>query len=245
MSIVGDVIKSFDGSGDLLDAQREVINSLEELAQSKAEFFISDIKLLLAGAGQGVDKTVGISKIINSEYTSRAFSSTSSQHIGQEVKDIMGSFLNGGTDSVLGGVSQLITSALTIFLGSSSGASGQQRQYFVYATPFAIYRVDWAAWYRMVTAKAIQEKVERVLSVAYTQSTVDVNSLQWSDFIAIYTQELGDIKSLTKKEIATLKQEMSDAWDWMKKESGNKPDAFLDDETLALLADTSESDSGQ
>jgi hypothetical protein len=84
----------------------------------------------------------------------------------------------------------LLTTAFQVFFGQSTGASDIKKWYFVYATPFSIYRVDAAAWYRMVTAKAIQTKMNKAIAVAYTQSTVDINKITFNDFIAIYSKQL-------------------------------------------------------
>jgi hypothetical protein len=226
MSQFIDVIKKFDGSGDLLEAQREVIETLEQLAIAKADVFSSEIDLLLHGAGGNVDKTVPIIIINSKEYSARAFSSTSTGDIAKVVADAIQAFLGGVVSDVLEGVKKLLSKALEVFFGSSSAASSTMRQYFVYATPFCIYRVDMAAWYRMVTASAIQTKINKAVAVAYTQSTVDIENLTWAEFIGIYGLQLQELE-LTPEKIVKARQDMKDAWNFMKEEKGLEQDAIL------------------
>ena len=66
------IIEGFDGSADLAQAQREALETLEALSDTKRELFSKEINLLILDAGTGSNKTVPISIVQKSYGMSRA-----------------------------------------------------------------------------------------------------------------------------------------------------------------------------
>lgn len=219
MSTFQKVVQDFDGSGDLAEAQREVVETLSLLAQTKMELFHKKINLLILDAGQGTNKTVPISSVVRSDGMTRAFTSSSAGDISQTLKDAVGGFIEGGTESILDGVFAILTKALEIFLGSASGSDEQIDQYFLLPTEFAIYRVDLAAWSRTIVAKSLKTSIQQATAYAYVMSNVNIDEISWSDFVAIYALQLDKMTNLTSEERAKFKQDMKDTWNFLKGDS--------------------------
>lgn len=216
MSTFLKVIQDFDGSSDLAEAQREVIETLSQLAQTKKDLFHKRINLLILDAGQGTNKTVPISSIVRIDGMTRAFSSSSAGDIADTLKEAIGGFIEGGSTNILNGIFSILTKALDIFLGSASGSDDQIEQYFLYPTEFAIYRIDLAAWSRTVVAKSLKTSIQQATAYAYVMSNVDIEKISWSDFVAIYALQLDKLSNLTPAERAQFKLDMRDTWNFLK-----------------------------
>jgi hypothetical protein len=190
MAGIGSIIKSFDGSDELAQSQREVVESLSKLGESKADFFDLTLKDKLRTAGQDGNPTVPISAILASTRQVRAFSSSSAGHIAEEVKTALKGFIDGSTEGVLDGVGTLISSALTIFLGEAAASTGSISDYYVMTSGLSVLRMDLMAWYQNVTAKSIYEKMERVSAFVAVKSVVDLGKIDFSTFLFLYQQQL-------------------------------------------------------
>ena len=216
MSVFKQVIDSFDGSSELAQAEREALQALEVLGETKKDLFISEIMKLLIDAGTGTNKTVPISSIYRSGGFARAFSSASADDIPKVVEESIGGFIEGGSDNILKGIFDIITRTLQVFLGSSSGESMSKSDYFVYATDFFIYRVDLMAWSRSVTAVSLRKRIEQATAYAFCMSLVDVEKISWPDFVGIYSLQLQQMGNLTDEERTKLKAQMLETWNFMR-----------------------------
>jgi len=190
MAAIGNIIKQFDGSDELAQTQREVIESLSQLGDAKAEFFDLSLREDLRSAGQATNPTVPISSIVTSTRQVRAFTSTSAGHIAAEIKAALGAFIKGSPEGVLDGIGQLMTSALTVFLGDASASTGTIYEYYVLTEGLSVVRLDLKAWYLNVTAKSIYEKMERVSAFVAIKSVVDLTKIDFSTFLYLYQQQL-------------------------------------------------------
>lgn len=85
MGFIKAILKEFDGSEELAQAQREAVQALSALGEAKAELFVREINSDLLTAGQGDNKTVPITSILASTYDVRAYSSTEAEKITSEV----------------------------------------------------------------------------------------------------------------------------------------------------------------
>ncbi|KKZ84086.1 hypothetical protein B5K05_23490 [Rhizobium phaseoli] len=215
MAVFGKLISEFDGSSDLAQAEREALETLEALGETKRELFTKQINLLILDAGHGTNKTVPISKVLRTDGMSRAFSSHNMKDIPEVIKTAVGGFIEGGTNNIIDGVFSLLSKALEVFLGSTEGQSMTTSKYFVYATDFAIYRVDLMAWSRSVTAASLKTKIEQATAFSYVLSNVDVAKISWSDFVGIFALQLDEISTLTKEERDEARQRMKETWDFL------------------------------
>jgi hypothetical protein len=190
MASIGNIIKQFDGSDELAQTQREVVESLSKLGEAKAEYFDLTLKEELRTAGESENATVPISSILASTRQVRAYSSADAGHIADEIKAALAGFVQGTPAGVLDGVGQLMTSALTVFLGQASASTGTVSDYYVLTAGLSVLRVDLKAWYLNVTAKSIYQKMERVSAFVAIKSVVDLSKLDFSTFLFLYQQQL-------------------------------------------------------
>lgn len=215
MGAIGKILGEFDGSSELAQAQREALEALASLGDAKAELFKKQINLLILDAGTGTNKTVPISSVIRSNGFARAYSASEAGNILPALKTAIGGFIEGGADNILNGIFDILAAALELFLGSTQGEELTIEEYFVYATEFAIYRVDTMAWSRTVQAASLKKAMEQATAYAYTLSNVDIEKMKWSDFVAIYSLQLDKITKLTKEERDAAKAAMKDTWNFL------------------------------
>jgi hypothetical protein len=221
MASIGNIIKQFDGSDELAQTQREVVESLSKLGEAKADFFDLTLKEDLRTAGQSGNATVPISSILASTRQVRAYSSLDAGHIADEIKTALAGFVQGTPEGVLDGVGQLMTSALTVFLGQASASTGTVSDYYVLTAGLSVLRVDLKAWYLNVTAKSIYEKMERVSAFVAIKSVVDLSKLDFSTFLFLYQQQLynGKVPDKDIKEAMTIAKEIYKEFEDIKRES--------------------------
>jgi hypothetical protein len=220
MAIVKDIINSFDSSDELAQIQKEAIETLAALGASKVETFKLEMQESLTSAGEGNNLTVPVSVILQSRSRVRAFSSTESDNIGNVVKNALGAFINGSTESVIDGVGNLITDTLNIFLGKASASEGYEEEYYVATEGLSIVRVDMKAWYRNVSASSIKTKMDRIVCVAYTKSVVDLAKIDFSTFIYLYQQQLL-ATGMNKEELADAVNSAKEIYDDFQKINGD------------------------
>ncbi len=232
MAVFGKIISEFDGSSDLAQAEREALETLETLGETKRELFTKQITLLILDAGHGTNKTVPISKVLRSEGMSRAFSSHNMKDIPEVIKTAVGGFIEGGTTNIIDSVFSLLAKALEVFLGSTEGQSMTTSKYFVYSTDFAIYRVDLMAWSRTVKAASLKTKVEQATAFSYVLSNVDVGKITWSDFVAIFALQLDELSTLTKEQRDEARQRMKETWDFLT--GGGASATMIEDEAANI-----------
>jgi hypothetical protein len=211
MSIVRDIVKQFDASDELAQTQREVVESLAKLGESKAEFFDLKIQQSLRTAGGADNQTVPISAILASKKEVRAYSSTSAEHIADTVKKSLESFVAGSAKDIVDGVSGLISGALTIFLGEASAATGTIEEYYVLTEGLSVVRVDMKAWYQNVSAKGVYAKMERVSAVVAVKSTVDLAKIDFNTFLYLYQNQL-QMAKLTKEQVTEALREAKEIY---------------------------------
>ena len=230
MSVFKKILDEFDGSSDLAQAEREALEALEALSEAKQALFEKEINLLILDAGVGTNKTVPISKVIRASGMARAYTSSSAAHITETLEEAVGDFIEGGADNIVSGIFKILAKALEVFLGSSEGRSESIKEYFVYATDFAIYRVDLMAWGRFVKAASLKTRIEQSTAYSYVISNVDVEQISWADFVAIYALQLDKVPDLTKEQRDEARERMRDTWNFLKGPDGADL-AFLDSQT--------------
>lgn len=210
MSLVRDIVKQFDNSDELAQTQREVVESLARLGETKAELFEAKIQESLRGAG-GTNSTVPITSILASKKEVHAFTSTSTEHLADTVKSSLKSFVSGTADSIIDGVGGLISEALTVFLGGASASTGTMEEYYVVTEGLSIVRVDLKAWYLNVSARGIYEKMERISAFVAVKSTVDLTKIDFNTFLYLYQNQL-TAAHLDKNQVKQALQEAKEIY---------------------------------
>ena len=194
MGAIRKVAESFDGSEETAKTQRELVENLARLAESKAEFFELQISSSLRTAGSPDNQTIPVEAVLNSETYTHAIASVSQEQIGNAVGSALKSFCSGGKEEILDGVGNLITDALTTFLGSGSASTGTKKQYYVLTEGWSVVRVDLMAWYLNVEAESIKKQIQKASAFVVVKSAVDLNQVRFNTFLNIYRSQLATMK---------------------------------------------------
>lgn len=235
MSLIGDVIDEFDGSDELAQLQRETVEALAALGQSKGEAFDLEIKESLLSAGNGTNLTVPVSSVLRSLIDLRAYSSTEVGKIGEVVKDALSRFISGAEEDIIEGIGSLISDTLAVFLGEASASTGTIEEYYVATEGLSIIRVDMKAWYLNVSAESIRSKMERATSIVAIKSVVDLAKVDFSTFLNLYQQMLGESK-LSPEQISKALDEARRIYKEFEATGGTAPTepAWITDPPAAL-----------
>jgi len=212
MAFIKDIINQFDDSSELAQTQRELIQTLGSMAKAKAEIFRAEIQDSIINAGGSGNLTIPVEAIIRTSIQTRAFASEDTQQITQAVTSIIKSFVKGGDESVIEGVSGLIGILLDTFLGKASAETGETHEYYVLTRSLSIVRLDIKAWYQNVSAQSIRQKMERVCCFVGVLSAIDLSRLGFSSFLAIYENQLGET-DMTPDEIKQALKLARDIYD--------------------------------
>lgn len=220
MAFVRDIIKEFDGTDEKIQLERELIQTLEGMAEAKAAMFKLEIQEDLVNAGTGTNFTIPIESIIKAESFVRAYASEDTAQITAAVKDVINSFVKGGDEGVVDGIAGLIGSLLDVFLGRSSSMSGMTEEYYVMTRGLSIIRLDMKAWYQTVAAQSVYQKVQRMCCFVGVRSSVDLSKLGFSTFIALYEDQLSETK-MTPAEIKKAVQDVREIFEAYSKTGGD------------------------
>lgn len=199
MAFIRDVIKSFDASDELGKVQKEAVEALAQLGLSKAKNFELEITEKLQNAGSGANLTIPVTSVIRSLSDVRAYSSTSAQYIGETVLKALKSFIKGTSEDIIGGVGEVMSGVISVFLGESSASSGEIAEYYVTTEGLSIIRIDMKAWYLNVSSKSIYEKMERVTAIVAVKSIVDLKKIDFATFLNLYQEMLNQTKMTTEQ----------------------------------------------
>ncbi|MBK1686668.1 hypothetical protein [Rubrivivax gelatinosus] len=194
MGAIRKLIDDFDSSKEQGQMQRELVENLARLAESKAEFFELQISTNLRTAGSPDNQTVPVEAVLNSETYTHAIASDSVSKIGDSVSSALKSFCSGGKDEILTGVGNLITDALTVFLGSGGASTGTKKQYYVLTEGWSVVRVDLMAWYLEVQAQSIRSTMQKASAFVVVKSAVDLSKIRFNTFLNIYRGQLASMK---------------------------------------------------
>lgn len=194
MSAIRKVVESFDSSNDIGRTQRELVENLAKLAESKAEFFELDVSTSLRTAGSQDNLTVPVEAVLNSVTQTHAYASDSAGKIGDVVTKALKSFCSGSKDEIITGVGGLISDSLNVFLGSGEASTGVLKEYYVMTEGFSIVRVDLRAWYLNVEAQSIKTKIEKATAFVAVKSAVDLAKVKFNTFLNLYQRQLASMK---------------------------------------------------
>lgn len=182
------------------------LNLLYELAQSKNKIFSNEIIESLKAAGKEKTYTIPVSTIISSQSEVRAYTSSDSDKIIKEAISGVKLILKGGTENTTQGIGSLLGSFVNSVLGSGSGEEIEKGDYFVALDELAIVRLDVKIWIRKININGFSKELESVIAYTAVKSSVDVNAIQFSDFIAAYANQLETAKMTTEQKIEELKK---------------------------------------
>lgn len=199
MGSLAKIVKEFDGSGDTLEAQKEVIQTLAALAESKLEIFTSKIDNSYLTAGESGNPTFPISRLLKSWGKTHAYSEDSATVLSDKLKEATSGFLSGGGDGISNGIFKLVDAALIALFVDSVANEGKDELYFVYCRGGVVTRLDMCAWYRNVSATAITKKMQKSSCFIIREASINCKDVDWYSFITVVRNSYLEL-GLTKQE---------------------------------------------
>ena len=221
MSILSTAIKSVDPTPDKKKELTLALNLMNELAESKAKLFASEIAGSYRTAGTKENKTVPIVLVIAEHSEYRAYVKDDAGKIAEEVSDAIKKFVSGGSEQIINGIASLTTKGLTAILGAGQATQQEMRSYYITVQARAIVRYDIIAWRRIIEATGITSKIESCLAIYASKASVDVKKLDLNAFIAVYGQELKNME-FSEKEISEYMDYAEEVYEKLKRPLQNK-----------------------
>ncbi|KAK0727456.1 hypothetical protein B0T26DRAFT_765421 [Lasiosphaeria miniovina] len=178
------MIKSIDGGDQSAQETREALDSLFELGKSRND----------AAWAQATSNAISVYANINQVLLRRqsivASASTNTDGIVQGINKAVGKLMSG---QVLDGVTDILSSALNVVLGSSSGQVSQNYTYALIATELgALLRIDIDVYSFELRSQGLQSKAKNMTAITSLVSSVDITKLQLNDLRAIVSMTFGN-----------------------------------------------------
>lgn len=167
-----------------------LVDSLESLAEEKANGFKAAITDSLLAAGTGIDRTIPISTIDDFTYETHAYNSQNANAIESTITSSINDFVQGGTQNILNGITNILTTAITALFGDTSASEQEVQRYFVATEGIALVRLDFMGWKRSVSSTSITSTNQQVSAFVMMKSTVDVEKLDFDTFLTTYQDVL-------------------------------------------------------
>lgn len=224
MAVVKSAVEALDVSDEMSKTQKELLSTLNSLAETKAQLFQKQLDEEILGAASGGNKTVPVSSIVGWTSIVRVLAHNKPNDIGGTVRTSLAKFLSGTASGVLDGVANVMTEALSGFFGESVASSSMLEQYYVLTEGVSVLRVDIKAWYQQVEATGLRESVESICVVAAKKSTVDLSRIDLATLLFIYKNllEQGKAGADVIEDAITQAQQI-----WQKLRGSQSPDATL------------------
>jgi len=202
-----------DKSKEKNDKARELIDTLSSLAQTKADLMESQIADDIAASE--LSKTVPITLIMQKQKETHAYhSNDGGKGIVDAVTTSVNQIATGSSGDVISGISGLLSTALTAFLGSNTGSEDTIENYTVYTDGISLFRLDYKGWKRDTSGTSISKTMENVSAWCYSKSVVDVTKLDYQSFVALYQNVLQSSEpELTKDAILQQLDDLKKIYD--------------------------------
>lgn len=193
MGSLAQIAKSFDGAGDELEAQKEVIQTLSALATSRLENFTTKIDNSYLTAGTEGNPTFPIDSLMRSWSKTHAYSESSATQLTTKLREAVSGFMSGDGDKISEGIFNLVDAALIALFVDSVASEGTDELYFVYCKNDVVTRLDMSSWYRNVTATAITKKMQKSSCFIIRQASIDCKRVSWYSFISVVKTSYGTL----------------------------------------------------
>lgn len=188
MASIQSIIDAFVGDDELAHVQRELVATLGQYAQSRADVFKTQIRASLTSRDY---KLIPITAIVEDTGPIYAYTSQSPDDIARVVLEVLVALVPAAPRDVVEGVSGVTTKKLVPFLTGASGPTSETGAYYVMTEGSSIVRLDYKAWYSNVTAPSVYEKIQRVAAFVGVKSTVDLR-IDLHTLLSVYQFQLID-----------------------------------------------------
>lgn len=242
MAAIRDIIKSIDPVDEKMAEIKEALQLLIELAEEKANTFLSEIqKDLLDGKLNDTTLKVPITRVIG-EYKEFRAKTSETTDIVKDIKDAIVTIFDGN-GNVANGIADLVNTAITAIMGAGKGEEITKTMYVVVSEYPAIVRYDFAFWNRTIESKGIMEKIENSLACVAVKSAVDIGKLAFNDFLSLYGPILKKAFGNNEQEIKTLLNEAKEIYS-MLQENSNTVNTINIDKSLEYIKRIDKADIG-
>lgn len=193
MSILRDAINAADPAPDRKKELTLALNLISELAEQKVTEFGMAIRDSLRTAGNPENRTIPVTEILASHSEYRAYVKADVSKIATEVSAAIKKFVSGGSDEIIDGVADLVTTGLEAILGSGQAIQQEMHSYYIIVQDYAIVRYDISAWARSIEANGITSHIEHAMAIQAFKSSVDVMKISFNTFLIAYGQQLSQM----------------------------------------------------
>jgi len=159
MSVLADAIKALDPAPDKKKELTLALNLLSELSENKVKEFANEVQGSYRTAGTDENRTAPITTVVATHSEYRAYIKDDAGKIPGEVSTAIKKFVSGGSEQIITGIADLVTTAITAILGSGQATQQEVRSYYITVQARAMVRYDILAWRRLVEADGITSKL--------------------------------------------------------------------------------------
>lgn len=222
MSLLSDAIKALDPTPNKATELTLALGLLSELSESKVRQFTEDVATSYRTAGTNENRTAPITTVVASHSEYRAYVKQDVSKIATDVSTAIKKFVSGGAENIITGIADLVTTGLTVILGSGQATQQEMRSYYITVQARALVRYDIIAWRRLVEATAITSRIEACLAVYASKASVDVGALDLNTFLLGYEDQLAKM-NFPEKEIQEYLDTAEAAYKRLRGDSGGTP----------------------
>jgi hypothetical protein len=190
MSVLRDAINSLDPTPDKKKELTLALELISELASQRVRTFTEDVATSYRTAGTNENRTAPITLVIASHSEYRAYVKHDAGKIASDVAEAVKKFVAGGSDNIINGIAQLVTTGLTAILGSGEAMQQEMRSYYITVQSRALVRYDVLAWRRMIEATGITSQIESALALYASKASIDPEKLDLNAFLIAYEDQL-------------------------------------------------------
>lgn len=190
MSVLKNAINALDPAPDKKKDITLLLSLLSELCEQKVREFTVSIETELRIAGTGENKTVPVTEVLARHKEYRAYIKSDASKVATEVSKTIKSFISGGTEQIIDGISSLVTTGVEAIIGSGSGQQQELSTYYIVVQDYGIARYDFRVWSRQIEAQGITSQIETALACVAFKSSVDVSKLSFNTFLIAYGSQL-------------------------------------------------------
>ncbi|MFY1699316.1 MULTISPECIES: hypothetical protein [unclassified Solwaraspora] len=182
------------GNDDEVAKERALLDALASLAEEKGRAMTQQILADLRTAGTAENRTVPIESILAIAEQHHAYAKEGlDANISENVSSALRGFCSGSADSIINGVTSLISTALSAFLGAGEASEDSLHQYYLLTEGMSIIRIDLRSWRRKIAVAGLKSNVESVSAFSAVKSTVDLSKVHLNTFLYMYERQLAAV----------------------------------------------------
>lgn len=206
MSVLKKAIQALDPAPDEKRELTLALNLLFELAEQKRKLQEEYLKEELRTAGTPENPSIPITNTLAWHSETRAYIKNDAANLVQTVTSAVKKFIDGGSDKIVDGIGELLTSGLEAILGAGTGVQSEMHSYFIVVEGLSIVRFDLTAWQRRIEVTGITKQIENAMTLTAVKSSIDVDRITFNTFLQAYKKQLEKMEFSESELIAFIKK---------------------------------------